>query len=147
MQSSEFLQTARDLLLQNNPASNRSAVSRAYYAVYNSGINFLMNLGVPNLNGHKVYHDDLTNCLTFSENAELKEISTTIGNLRIARNNADYLNRNINDSEGSKFAEMQIAIAEEIMKTYKNFNLNDQIKTHLKQKIMHKRNIKKNGLP
>ena len=55
MLAQDFQNVAEALAKNNNPAYLRSAVSRAYYAVYNTATEILRNLGFQvsqNANGH-----------------------------------------------------------------------------------------------
>ena len=71
------------------PSEFRTAISRAYYAVYNIGINLLKELGFTIANNDQA-HKQVYYHFNNSGDSELIEVATKIDDLRTQRNHADY---------------------------------------------------------
>jgi len=71
------------------PADFRTAISRAYFAVFNLGVELLEDMGfsIPqNARGH----NDLYLHFAHSGDADIKNMANQLNNLRTKRNHADY---------------------------------------------------------
>jgi len=71
------------------PSEFRTAISRAYYAVYHIGINLLKELGFTIANNDQA-HKQVYYHFNNSGDSELIEVATKIDDLRTQRNHADY---------------------------------------------------------
>jgi uncharacterized protein (UPF0332 family) len=95
MQGRDFLDVAKNLARSQIEASLRSAISRAYYAMLNSAVQFLIQLGFrvaqgPGKHGevhHRLFNSGIEPALKFSN---------MLDELRKRRNDADY---NMNSAE------------------------------------------------
>ncbi len=89
MQGRDFLDVAKNLARSHYEASLRSAISRAYYALLNSAVQFLLELGFHVGQGpgkHGEVHHRLFNCGL----EQMVEFSKLLDELRRRRNDADY---------------------------------------------------------
>ena len=89
MLAQDFQNVAEALAKNNNPAYLRSAVSRAYYAVYNTATEILRNLGFQvsqNANGHM----DVIRKLSNAGNINIRKVGIDVGALESMRIDADY---------------------------------------------------------
>lgn len=97
------------------PSEFRTAISRAYYAVYNIGINLLKELGFTIANNHQA-HKQVYYHFNNSGDSELIEVATKIDDLRTQRNHADYhLDRD--DVEKKHNAKAHAHSADRLIKT------------------------------
>jgi len=85
----EFWQTAHRLRNSTNECDRRTAISRAYYAVYNGMSQFVRQHGLC-LSTGSTSHGDLRNMLQGSECELLEDIGDRLGALHGARLKADY---------------------------------------------------------
>jgi uncharacterized protein (UPF0332 family) len=95
MQGRDFLDVAKNLARSQFEASLRSAISRAYYAMLNSAVQFLIQLGFRVAQGpgkHGEVHHRLSN----SGVEQALKFSNMLDELRKRRNDADY---NMNSAE------------------------------------------------
>lgn len=84
-----FLAHAGRMLVEKRPEAYRSAVSRAYYAVYNVAANLLAEMGLPlprGAGGHAEAQHRLRNC----KDAELEDVGLHLNSLQSRRLQADY---------------------------------------------------------
>jgi len=88
MDPKEFLALAKELRKRNQPAANRSAISRAYYYSFISACRFVgRECPIPaNAGAHLILPRLLKNC----GNADLRDIADELDKLRAYRNEADY---------------------------------------------------------
>lgn len=116
MNPRDFYTLALELSKKDNPAHLRSAISRAYYAVYNTGFNLLKNnMGFPVPEG-SAGHGDVKKRLNNGGNEELRKAASKMGDLHNLRIKADY---NLNDRsvESCKTVEAWMKTAGEIITT------------------------------
>lgn len=95
----EFLNVARDLTanatsqtsLQKREGMRRSAVSRAYYAVFGTALKFLQaNYPAHPLPAHGEIRQSVIDFFAFSDDETFREIAKLLRRLRQRRNEADY---------------------------------------------------------
>jgi hypothetical protein len=84
----QFLSLAERLAQANGAAESRSAISRAYYAAYNVGFQFLERMGIPKPKDK--CHQALQQRLGASGDAELEQVGRDLAALHARRNRADY---------------------------------------------------------
>lgn len=85
----EFNNLASELVAGNTPAKIRTAISRAYYAVFLIGLELLngeLGFGIPTHKAHK----EIKYCLSNSGDTEFKKVSSKFGILQSNRVSADY---------------------------------------------------------
>jgi len=85
----EFWQTARRLRNFHHEGDRRTAISRAYYAVYNGMCQLLARQGL-RLSKGPAGHGELRNLLQGSGYERLEDIGDHLGTLHGARIRADY---------------------------------------------------------
>lgn len=94
----DYLELSRLLVVNNNEASFRSAISRAYYAVFNV---LRIHAGYNTRGGQDFSHatfiqqlvsanDDIIQKLPFHETSDLTHIGNELNELRRLRNSCDY---------------------------------------------------------
>lgn len=88
MRGREFLDTARRLSAMTAEPDWRSAMSRAYYALFLECRHSLNRWGFPI--PPRTSHRDVYQHLQFPKNADLNQIARTFQNLSSKRNRADY---------------------------------------------------------
>lgn len=89
MKAKDFLEVAKKLYSSESEAERRTAVSRAYYAVFNFVKSFLANAQITlpkDAAGHEKAHQYLLN----SGVLEARKLADDLSNLRVRRNDADY---------------------------------------------------------
>jgi hypothetical protein len=88
MTPASLIQLADDLAQKGGPVECRTAVSRAYYAVYHAAEIFLerMNIHAPKGDYHKILHRRLLN----SGDEDVVDVGSDIGDLHSQRISADY---------------------------------------------------------
>lgn len=93
MQPREFLALARKLAVSGDPASSRSAISRAYYAAFHTAAKLQSEAGLPL---HHTGKDHWTVARRFeaSGDNQLRILGSALQSLRGDRRAADY---NLND--------------------------------------------------
>jgi uncharacterized protein (UPF0332 family) len=108
----DFLALADQLAADHSEASQRSAVSRAYYAAFNAAKALIESCGLrfPSTNEA---HAKLPMCMAHSGDAELKVAEGKLHSLRQQRNGADY---ELDDPKFGKVAlvALQLRIARQI---------------------------------
>ncbi len=85
----DFQNLAEILSKSSEPAHLRSAVSRAYYAVYNSAAEMLTSLGFP-VTKSSSGHGEVMRKLSNAGNPDVMKAGADVGNLEGARLDADY---------------------------------------------------------
>ena len=88
MRPSEFLDLAAELAEESRPAACRSAISRAYYAVFNAAEEFLERMGFRS--PKRDYHVVLQRRFLVSEDPKFERIGSDMGDLHDKRIRADY---------------------------------------------------------
>src|SRR5437867_3401381 len=88
MNPRDFLSLAESLAKGGGAAERRSAISRAYYAVYNVAEAFLEQMGFPP--PRRDYHIRLQHRLLNSGDGDVAKIGSDLGNFHVRRNRADY---------------------------------------------------------
>ena len=97
------------------PAEFRTAISRAYYAVFHFGLNFLSEMGF-NIVQNQHAHEEVYRHFNNSGDTDLTKAASKINDLRTRRNHADYeLNRL--DVEKKENAKMFVQLAERLIET------------------------------
>jgi uncharacterized protein (UPF0332 family) len=97
------------------PAEFRSAISRAYYAVFHLGLNLLREMGFPIVQNQHA-HEEVYRHLNNSSDSELVNAASKMNDLRMKRNHADYeLGRH--DVEEKKNAIMHVHQAARLIET------------------------------
>lgn len=89
MEAKDFLELAKKLQGSESEAERRTAVSRAYYAVFNFVKSFLSDAQITlpkDAAGHEKAHRYLLN----SGLPEARKLADDLSNLRVRRNDADY---------------------------------------------------------
>ena len=85
----DFIKTANSLESSNEEADRRSAVSRAYYAVFNHIKRYLKDCGIYIPENHTA-HIKIARYLRYSGLSNAKEMGDAVENLRDERWDADY---------------------------------------------------------
>jgi len=115
----KFLSVAENLTLPNNPESNRSGISRAYYAAFGKSRIFCKNLSIIQAKDFMGFnpnvHTLLINELVGSEHDDLKAIGQRLKTLRARRNDADY-NASCTESGKLSLLNNSINLSKEVMK-------------------------------
>ncbi|HMF20446.1 MAG TPA: hypothetical protein VKE98_24765 [Gemmataceae bacterium] len=88
MNPRQFLHLAAEMAEGPGPAYWRSAISRAYYAVFNTTEEFLARMGF--LSPKKDYHIILQRRLLASKDKELESMGSDLGDFHVKRIRADY---------------------------------------------------------
>ena len=116
MDPRSFLQLA--LVLKGGhgaPESYRSAISRAYYAAFNVGVETLKAIGIQVSEG-PAGHGELRHCLGASGDPDLDDASGLLGTLHGRRRRADYRMDDI-DSETRNEADIAYLESRQIIET------------------------------
>src|SRR5579884_2686180 len=115
MDPREFNRLAQRLAAGSSPAEFRSAISRAYYAVFNVGAEVLRSLGFRVGRGAAA-HGEVQFCLQNSGDPEVAAVASELRNLHSLRNRADYqLDRT--DAETALIATSTVATASALIHT------------------------------
>ncbi|MCI0357412.1 MAG: hypothetical protein L0211_02880 [Planctomycetaceae bacterium] len=111
MKPDEFLVLAVRLSASSGEAERRSAISRAYYAIFHAARLVVEDCGVVRPSTAEV-HDKLAKCLQNGRDVELAMVGDKLNMFRAARNSADY---RLNDQSftNGKFVALQLAMARE----------------------------------
>jgi hypothetical protein len=89
MSPQDFLSLAKRLAAGPGEAEWRSAVSRTYYAVFRTAIQFVESCGVK-LPHSAAAHDKVSHCMQNCESEDLALAGIKLNSLRKMRNLADY---------------------------------------------------------
>lgn len=89
MDPREFQRLARTLVHGRDAAELRTAISRAYYAVFLVAVELLDGMGFSIPRNHQG-HTEVQNYLNHSGQADIRAIGSQLGDLRAKRNRADY---------------------------------------------------------
>ena len=117
MEPREFHILASTLVTEPKPAEIRTAVSRAYYAIFNMAEQFLINLGfrMPKNNVHVAVQHRLQNC----GDSEIMNVGSKLTDLHHKRVQADY-RLNEKSIENQKTALTVIAQVDQMMELVEN---------------------------
>ena len=117
MEPREFLKLASTLVTQSQPAQIRTAISRAYYAVFNTAAQFLADLGfpLPRAGVHVAVQHRLQNCADL----KIKRIGSELTDLHTKRIQADY-RLSQKSIEGQRTALTVISQADRMMQALEN---------------------------
>lgn len=119
MNPRDFHQLASELCQGNRAVNFRTAISRAYYAVYNVGFEILSGMGF-RLSTGSAGHGDVRNRLSNSGEEQIVSIGSKLSTLESMRIKADYkLDRK--DVENPKTAQAIVRQVEEIIQTLDTF--------------------------
>jgi hypothetical protein len=88
MDPKDFKLLGEDLCKRNTPAACRTAISRAYYYAYNAAAKFVGRYH--QLPANAEAHGILLRLLKNSGDDGIKEVASSLGDLRGYRNEADY---------------------------------------------------------
>src|SRR6516225_8151850 len=88
MNPRQYLELAAELAEGTRPADWRSAISRAYYAVFNVADEFLRRMGFQP--PKKDYHVILQRRLLVSKDNEIAGLGSDLGDFHVRRIRADY---------------------------------------------------------
>lgn len=115
MNPRDFQLVAQKLSGGATAAERRTAISRAYYAVFNTAAEILRDLGFPVGKGAAA-HGEVHRCLANSGDRAVEMVATELGDLHSTRNHADYqLDRQ--DVERAANARAAATTAAEIIRT------------------------------
>lgn len=89
MNPRDYLQCAAELAKKGTAADCRTSVSRAYYAVFHVARDYLLMGGLRIAKSDSA-HVMVARLLSWSDDLTIGDVSTQIGDLRSARNEADY---------------------------------------------------------
>jgi len=115
MDPRDFLALARKLGSATAPAELRTAISRAYYSVFNIACETIRNLGCEVSRGsdaHGYIRSQLSNC----SSDELKKAGVSIGTLHNHRIRADYELQECN-VENPNTARLMVKLADMVIST------------------------------
>lgn len=85
----DFLNLAKSLSERKDEASDRSAISRAYYAAFCTARDSLLTNNCPLSKGSEV-HGQVQDVLGKAKDFDCQKIAQDLGRLRLDRNKADY---------------------------------------------------------
>jgi len=123
----DFLDLAEKLEFSNSEAEIRTAISRAYYAVYNYIKADLVGLD------EYLQHDILINCITETKIERFEYLGKDIRDLMAARRRADY---KIGVSFSNKTCETIINKSKNVIREFdecKKFGLIEEARNYLKR--------------
>jgi hypothetical protein len=89
MNPREFQDLATKLANGDSPAEFRTAVSRAYYSVFNVGVEIMKGMGF-HISENPGGHGELEHRLSNSKHIEIEKVGSQLGDLRSRRIQADY---------------------------------------------------------
>jgi hypothetical protein len=134
MEGKEFLTVAQKLVQTRTEAAIRSACSRTYYAVFNTGIKLLSDLGFT-LPRDASVHEQLYQRLNNAGIPDIKDVAARLKDLRIRRVHADYdmANRDFQSHTKCEFdiARTKLIIAQ--LESYYQQPLRNQLKDGIRE--------------
>lgn len=89
MNPREFQELAKKLANGDSPAEFRTAVSRAYYSVFNVGAELMKGMGFP-IPESPSGHGELEYRLSNSKHIDVEKVGSQLADLRSRRIHADY---------------------------------------------------------
>lgn len=128
MRPKQFFDLA--ILLKGGPASPqsyRTAISRAYYAVFHTGAAALMSIGIQ-LDAGPAAHGQVRNCLGASDDHDLEDARDLLRELHGRRIRADYRLDNI-QVETRNEVDVACQEAAEAIKIFEDFSNDPTSKT------------------
>jgi len=141
MQGADFLEVAKDLAKSHSEAALRSAVSRAYYALFNVAAQVLIEWGFVVSQGPGA-HGEVRNRFSNCGIEQVTDFVHSLDELRARRNQADY-NMNSKAFDNRTHCALLVASAGVAIQTLKEFRqepLRRQIQTGIREyerKIKH----------
>ncbi len=132
MNPRRILEVAVHLAGKQGSAEYRSAVSRAYYAVFNVAVDFLEKLGFPKAG--KEYHVALQRKLLNCADPEFEQIGSTLGDFHAQRVLADYFMSDPS-TEQEEAALAAIREAERIIQAFDQLPINSERWKNIKAAI------------
>lgn len=115
MDPREFHILASELVKGRRACEIRTAISRAYYAVFNVGVEILTGLGFRISEGPRG-HGDVWNRLSNSGDSEVVKVGSQLTDLYTRRLHADY-RLNKKDIEDQKTARLLVELAHNMIRT------------------------------
>jgi len=115
MDPREFQVLASELVGRNRAADIRSAISRAYYAVFNVGAEILAELGFRVSKGANA-HGEVRHRLSNSGDLDVVKVGSQLGDLQSRRIQADYQLKQ-KDIENQKLAQAFVELAGKMIQT------------------------------
>jgi uncharacterized protein (UPF0332 family) len=115
MDPRDFQVLASELVFRNRASDIRTAISRAYYAVFNVGVEILTELGFKISEGPSG-HGDVWKRLGNSGDIEAAKVGSQLNHLYTRRLHADY-RLNMKDVENRKTAEALVQLAGKMIKS------------------------------
>ncbi len=134
MEGKEFLDFAQKMLQFRSEAAIRSAISRIYYAVFNTGKTLLNELGFV-LPKDAAAHEELYRRLCNSGLSDIQETANWLFDMRRKRISADY-DMLSHDFQSHKSYELDIARAKLTiaqLESYSKIPLRNQLKDGIKE--------------
>jgi uncharacterized protein (UPF0332 family) len=108
MQGALFLETARRLSSSSDPADCRTAVSRAYYAVFNRAVEFLLGMGFQKIKRDP--HGNMKKRLAASGDAAIESLGSNMHDFHEDRVSADYyLDKQVTEKQATANAAVKKA--------------------------------------
>lgn len=89
MDARDFHELAVRLVAGSSAAESRTAIGRAYYAVFNVGAQHLRSLGF-HVGRRAGVHGEVDKCLSNSGDPEVMRVASDVSRLHSRRNRADY---------------------------------------------------------
>jgi uncharacterized protein (UPF0332 family) len=119
----DYLRTNSDNISQiDREAAFRTAISRAYYAAYNTAKDYAEN----NLGGVMIFgpesHDNLINTFKYfkNDNQSYGSIALNLGRMKVHRVDADYKQRFKNNQKSSYVAHLAVNFSDNIINELKH---------------------------
>jgi len=109
MNPRDFFTLAERLVAESTESAQRSAVSRAYYAVFHEARMLVESCGFRFASTAET-HSKLIYCIMAANDADLDFVGQKLGSLRTIRNTADY-DLGITNFASSSFAISQLQVA------------------------------------
>lgn len=135
MDAEDIFSVADLLAKTNTPAANRSSISRAYYAIYHSGLLFFekQDLG---LGAGPSAHANLEACFNNANLKEIREQGVKLGKVKTLRTKADYeLGQSGRNTENPATVIEALSEARAVIAKLSEITLSDEQKKELHKKI------------
>jgi uncharacterized protein (UPF0332 family) len=148
MDSAEFLDVAKFLVELDNPspAECRTAISRAYYGVFNVIKDLLIELRVP-LEKQKDSHKEVLDIVVQSGDATLKQVCDSLGHIKTKRKDADY-DMKVRDVETRAVASRELCLARDLIRKIQKVRTDGPTWIAASSNIVdHARNVLKKHVP
>jgi len=115
MNPRDFQTLAMSLLEDKQPVKCRTAISRAYYAVFNTSVEILRGMGLPVSPGPSG-HGEVRNYFLNGGIEDIKKVGSQLNDLHSKRIKADYHLTDVG-SENPNTAEVVVRQSEKMIKT------------------------------